>query len=685
MFLGGTMYLSKVTIENFRCFGEGANRFELPLRPGLTALVGENDAGKTAVIDALRFVLGTKDQEWHRLEDTDFYGGATSREIRIVCKFEGLTARDKRAFVEYLTYSEKREDKPVLYVNWTAKDRGETPRGWPYRRVDVCSGKNGDGPSMAPEVRELLRATYLRPLRDAEQALSSGRGSRLSQVLQHTDQVKETGVGYDPKAKIDPEKLNVLGIGDLANALLEKQQGIVDTRNKIDKHLNQLSFLGNVLQSRIKVSGATAPDDIRLRQLLEKLDLIMGGEGKSSEGTLGLGSNNLLFMACELLLLAQAAEGNKLLLIEEPEVHLHPQRQLRVMKYLQEQAKEEATEKADDTGIQIIVTTHSPNLASAIELNNIVMIRNGQAFSMAKEETELEPSDYRFLERFLDVTKANLFFARGVVIVEGDAENILLPTLARLIDRDFTEHGVSVVNVGGVGLRRYARIFQRRNPKKKGEQLDIPVACLTDMDVMPDCAPAIIWKMKDGEAWPETKNRRWRVRRDFSEENPLTAFRDEKIAKASGQSVKTFVSDAWTLEYDLALGSKDKNGTFLDGLTEDVFVAACLADEDDAINAEKKGAAAIEKTAVKEFAALKAAVAAKDGCATEEVLAANVYAKFARDGVSKAIAAQYLAERLQSKSKNGQLTSHDLRKRLPPYLTKAIDYVTGAENATLDG
>ena len=110
---------------------------------------------------------------------------------------------------------------------------------------------------------------------------------------------------------------------------------------------------------------------MRLRQLLEKLDLILKGSGK-----LGLGSNNLLFMACELLLLAQEEEGCKLLLIEEPEAHLHTQRQLRVMKSLQEQAKEK--------GIQIIVTTHSANLASAIELDDMVMIRNGRAFSFAQ-------------------------------------------------------------------------------------------------------------------------------------------------------------------------------------------------------------------------------------------------------------------------------------------------------------
>ena len=90
------MYLSTITIENFRCFGEGAKRLELSLSRGLTALVGENDSGKTAVIDALRFVLGTTDQEWYRLEDTDFHGEGATREIKIVCAFEGLSDRDRR-------------------------------------------------------------------------------------------------------------------------------------------------------------------------------------------------------------------------------------------------------------------------------------------------------------------------------------------------------------------------------------------------------------------------------------------------------------------------------------------------------------------------------------------------------------------------------------------------------------
>ena len=66
------MHISQLIIENCRVFGEGKDRLELPLNYGLTALVGENYEGKSAIIDALRFVLGTKDQNYSRIEDTRF-------------------------------------------------------------------------------------------------------------------------------------------------------------------------------------------------------------------------------------------------------------------------------------------------------------------------------------------------------------------------------------------------------------------------------------------------------------------------------------------------------------------------------------------------------------------------------------------------------------------------------------
>jgi len=649
------MRLSKITIENFRCFGSGQDKFELQLSKGLTALVGENDCGKSAVIDAVRFALGTTDQEWQRLEDEDFNIEAEPREIRIVCEFADLTDQDKRTFVEFLTYGEKAGDEPVLYVNWAVEDKGEIRRGRPYRRPEVRSGRGGQGPGLPPEVRELLRATYLRPLRNAEQALSAGRGSRLSQVLQHTKQIGPARYfkeDFDPRNGIPLEKLGILDIGLITNRLLLAQKGVVDARAKIDKNLDELSLRGDKLRSSIEVGGETTTDEIRLRRILEKLDLSL-----EDDGVPGLGSSNLLFMACELLLLAQEDEGARLLLIEEPEAHLHPQRQLRVMRSLQDQA--------EDLDIQIIVTTHSPNLASAIKLDNIVMVKKPHAFSLAEGETKLECSDYKFLERYLDVTKANLLFAQGVLIVEGPSEAILLPALAKIIGRDLAEYGVSIVNVEGVGLRRFARILQRKDEQDK--LLGIPVACLTDMDVMPNCAPAFLGLLKEDGSPPA--NRRWKTRADFEGKNAKETLEERRkrlCEKASGQSVETFVSDEWTLEYDLALC----------GLAEDVYVAACLAETDDKLNEGKTRYDVVVETALAAFATLGGSTLDTTGCSDEEALALSVYASFTRDGVSKPIAAQYLAERLLVRHDKGELSPDVLQKTLPRYLVRAIEHVT---------
>jgi hypothetical protein len=139
------VFLAELCIENFRIFGEGKQALVLALRPGLTALVGENDTGKTAIVDALRLVLGTRDQEYFRIDDNDFHqppGGIERRnEIRIRCKFEDLTTPDKGAFAEHLTYEEHNGAKvAVLYVNWKAVAATQILRQRRFTSIETRSG-----------------------------------------------------------------------------------------------------------------------------------------------------------------------------------------------------------------------------------------------------------------------------------------------------------------------------------------------------------------------------------------------------------------------------------------------------------------------------------------------------------------------------------------------------------------
>jgi putative ATP-dependent endonuclease of OLD family len=162
-----------------------------------------------------------------------------------------------------------------------------------------------------------------------------------------------------------------------------------------------------------------------------------------------------------------------------------------------------------------------------------------------------------------------------------------------------------------------------------------------------------------------------------------------------GQFVKTFVSDEWTLEYDLALGPRDASGAFPGGLAKDVYVAACLAEKDEQLDAkmlegspgqpsllDENNVQTIVATALEDFASLENGSLPDTDCSVKEVIATHVYAKFVNGSASKAIAAQHLAERLQTQHDQGTLTADNLRARLPTYLVDAIDYVTSAGRST---
>src|SRR5690606_30126661 len=154
---------------------------------------------------------------------------------------------------------------------------------------------------------------------------------------------------------------------------------------------------------------------------------------------------------------------------------------------------------------------------------------------LAPGETKLDAGDYEFLTRFLDVTKAGLFFARAVAIVEGDAEAILLPALAAATGESFNASGITVVNVGAVGLFRYSRIFQR-----DGQQIPVAVACIRDRDL----APA---------GTPEDMRKKLKSAEELGPKE-IAKYVEKLTADDSG-NVRTFVSDHWTLEYDLAAAS----------------------------------------------------------------------------------------------------------------------------------
>jgi putative ATP-dependent endonuclease of OLD family len=97
-------------------------------------------------------------------------------------------------------------------------------------------------------------------------------------------------------------------------------------------------------------------------------------------------------------------------------------------------------------------------------------------------EIHLQNRFLNVLDTFLDVTKSNLFFAKGVILVEGWAEEILIPVIASKMGLDLTQHEISVVNVGSTAYLHFARVFMRRSEP----EMKVKCAIVTDLDVRPD-------------------------------------------------------------------------------------------------------------------------------------------------------------------------------------------------------
>lgn len=501
------MYLSNLKLWNFRKFGSSNDLLSGDaLRPadlsidftgGINAIIGENDSGKTAIVDAVKTILNTHTFEWIRLEQEDFHEKTSN--LRIECTFSDLSDDEAKNFIEWLGFD--KEEKPFLKLQLQAKRNDEK-----VLYYDIKAGADDVGFLLSGEAKEYLKTIYLKPLRDAKTDLVPKKNSRLSKILEAHETFKGQGNSHDLVKEFEAvEKV----VEDYLKA---------DPKGKKPKDDIE-DILSRFFKDNKKINLTIVGKD--LRGILEILEIALKDEN------LGLGSHNLLFMAAELLNLKRSDwEGVRIGLIEELEAHLHPQAQMRVIQTLQKEAEENK--------VQFILTTHSPNIGSKLDLNTIYISEGSNVFSLKGGKTKLKIADYKFLERFLDVTKANLFFANGVILVEGWAEELLIPTLAEKIGIDLTKKGISVVNVGSTAFLRYAKIFQREEEEKK---MLVPVSIVTDLDIKPDAYNSL-----EGKEGAKTE-------KDYVLEEKIT----EKQILYTGEPVKTFVSPRWTLEYCIAL------------------------------------------------------------------------------------------------------------------------------------
>lgn len=475
------MYLKTFSLRNFRSIEE----LTLSFRKGVNIIIGENNAGKTAIIDALRICLsyGSLSREIYIKKDEDFYIDSSNstkicNEIRFDLVFEIESPTERAIFTDFITQDkiDKTKQTIELHFKYFIEEKNENR----ILRWRVWGGEN-EGQPLPIEALQLISHTYLGALRNASEKLKPhSYDNKIAKLFKNLNQIEDPTSGE--KISLNKDKRNELAQNIQKSINEGDWDKVISTGNKkVLEHITHSAINGKepkIEFSFLPYTYEGIVDNIQAQKpIYDGLDpTIEQRYFKISQN--GLGENNLIYAGTVLgdLIRHDDSEDKEVyyngLLIEEPEAHLHPQKQNTFFQYLS---------SLETSEVQIFMTSHSPTITAKSDLNYITILqRQGNTISaFSINNSELEDYNKKYLSKFLDVTKSQLFFANGTILVEGISEALLLPVFAKMIAQDLDKYGVEIVNLNGVAFEHFAKLFNAETPSKR---LLTRCALLTDDD-----------------------------------------------------------------------------------------------------------------------------------------------------------------------------------------------------------
>jgi len=467
------MRISRIQIENFRNF----HRLDVATGSSIV-IVGENTVGKSNFLFALRLILDpTLSDSARQLRQDDFWDGLTkerrlNRDDRIKISVDLTDFEDNDDQLAMLAEHLVGAEPMVARLSYVFQSLA-TLEGDPTRDSDFeFFLYGGDRPEnrINSDLRRRMPLDFWHALRDAEGDLANWRRSPLRPLLDHAT------------ALIDKEQLESLAqdVTDATEAIAETD-AVKDVNTSLHDKLVELVGSPNAIKTALGFTPADAERLIRSLRLF-----IDSGRRSISEASLGMA--NVIYLALQSLHIdLQIQEGRRchtFLAIEEPEAHLHPNIQRRLFRTFLRARQPDPESPHQSTalhghGSTVLLTTHSPHLASVSPAQSFLLLRQNKkdlaTVAVSTASLDLDNAEIDDIERYLDVTRAEAMFARAILFVEGEAEQYLVPVLAKLQGYDLDELGISVCSVAGTHFLPYVKFFGPQG-------LKIPFAVVSDSD-----------------------------------------------------------------------------------------------------------------------------------------------------------------------------------------------------------
>ena len=573
------MFISSLKIKNFRNFDD----ISVDFRDGVNLLIGQNNAGKSNLLKALALIFDSTVKK--QLSINDIYNNIPLEELKLhspkisvtvllsqsenedlmgdelvtvsnwlTCLQEPYIAQIQYEFFlpedqeeKYKKYikdvSTQEEARKIINDNFIRLYINKTWVGNPDNQVQI------DGDSL-----NKFDFQFLDAIRDVERDMFSGKNTLLKNVIDFFidyDIKSDKSISIEEQSKkIETRKTD---FETTSHDLIEKLKERLKRGNK-----EILSYADNIGAS-FDNSEPNFEGKITESELYSVLQLIV----KQNTGMSipisnnGLGYNNLIFMSLLLAKMQVDSDGQYLgsnakvfpiLVIEEPEAHLHPTMQFQLIKFLKDNLKKKKVK-------QVFITSHSTHITSSMQLDDIICLykENGQSevaypgkvfFDFEEDKSKKDKTNSKkYVQRFLDATKSNMLFAEKIILAEGIAEQLLIPIFADYLGKSLEENHVSIINVGGRYFEHFLYLFD----SNKDNTINRKVACITDID------PTRKKKKENNEKFMKCYPFEMNVDSINYEYKQNTTM--EKYEKGKHSNICSFIQDKQygrTLEYQIA-------------------------------------------------------------------------------------------------------------------------------------